>query len=201
MYFVKTPWYLKTVYPSLIWDMKKSGTLYLTFDDGPIPIVTEKVLEILNDFHAKATFFVIGENVKKYPNIFQQVIEKGHAVGNHTMHHLNGWNTENELYVKDVKDCNQIIQSKLFRPPYGRIGFHQIQELKKEYEIYMWNILSGDFDATIDAEQCYKNVVDHAEDGDIIVFHDSIKAQEKVLQCLPKILTYFSSKGFQFKSL
>ncbi|MBC8045239.1 MAG: polysaccharide deacetylase family protein [Fimbriimonadaceae bacterium] len=201
MYFVKTPWYLKSVYPSLIWDIKKQTTLYLTFDDGPIPMVTEEILKILKDYNARATFFVIGDNVFKHKSIYEKILMNEHIIGNHTMHHTNGWKTENELYYRDVQLCEDIIQSKIFRPPYGRIGYNQIQHLKKDFSIYMWDVLSGDFDTNIDVEQCTKNVIEHATDGSIIVFHDSEKAKDRVLKSLPKVLEYFSRKGYSFESI
>ena len=135
MYFVKTPKYLKNIYPSLIWDIKKQHTLYLTFDDGPIPKITEEILSILEDFVAHATFFMIGDNVEKYKSIYEKVRAKDHAIGNHTFHHLNGWKTEKENYLKDIELCNQLLSSKRFRPPFGRISFNQIQQIKKQYVI------------------------------------------------------------------
>ncbi|MFN0274359.1 MAG: polysaccharide deacetylase family protein [Chitinophagales bacterium] len=201
MYFVKTPWYLKSVYPTLIWELEKQNTLFLTFDDGPIPYVTEEVLRMLSDYNAKATFFVIGENVLKHRNIYEKVLEEGHIVGNHTMHHVNGWKTGNEIYYEEVMLCDELIHSKLFRPPFGRIGYNQIQRLKKEFSIYMWDVLSGDFDTTLQAEQCVKNVTENAKEGSVIVFHDSKKAEERILHALPFVLEYFSKKGFSFESL
>jgi peptidoglycan/xylan/chitin deacetylase (PgdA/CDA1 family) len=201
MYFVKTPWYLKSVYPSLTWEIKKQNTIYLTFDDGPIPQVTEEVLRILSDYHVKATFFVIGENALKHRNIYEKILEQGHSTGNHTMHHINGWKTEHEEYYKDVMLCDEIVHSKIFRPPYGRISYNQIQRLKKDFSIYMWDVLSGDFDETLNAEQCAENVIQNATEGSIIVFHDSEKAKEKVLFSLPTVLEYFSKKGFSFETL
>ena len=201
MYFVKTPWYLKSVYPSLIWDLPKQGTLYLTFDDGPVPGVTDQVLDILKDTGVRATFFCIGDNVKKHPELFARIQEEGHITANHTFHHLNGWKTENETYFEDVQLCDTEVKSELFRPPYGRISYNQIQELKKDFKIIMWDVLSGDFDTTIDAATCTENVIANATDGSIIVFHDSEKAKERVLNSLPVIIKYFKEKGFVFESI
>lgn len=201
MYFVKTPWYLKSVYPSLVWDMKKQNTIYLTFDDGPVPVVTEEILHMLSDYNAKATFFVIGENVQKHRSIYEKILEEGHAVGNHTMHHVNGWKTENEKYYEDVLQCDVLIHAEKFRPPYGRIGYSQIQHLKKNFTIYMWDVLSGDFDTTLDAAQCTEHVIQNTTEGSIIVFHDSVKAQERVLPALPKVLEHFSKQNFTFAAL
>ena len=201
MYFIKTPWYLKSVYPSLVWDMPKPNTVYLTFDDGPVPGVTDVILDILKQFEIKATFFCIGDNVKKHPALFNRIKNEGHAIGNHTFHHLNGWKTENPVYFEDIAACDEIIHSELFRPPYGRIGFNQIQELKKKYTIVMWDVLSGDFDLEIDATQCIKNVTDHVADGSVIVFHDSEKAKERVLPALPEVIETLVNRGFQFEAI
>lgn len=201
MYFIKTPWYLKSVYPSLVWDMPKPDTVYLTFDDGPVPGVTDVILDTLSQFHIKATFFCIGDNVKKHPELFTRIQNEGHAIGNHTYHHLNGWKTENPVYFEDIAACDEIIHSELFRPPYGRIGFNQIQELKKKYTIVMWDVLSGDFDLEIDAAQCIKNVTDHVTDGSVIVFHDSEKAKERVLPALPAVIETLVERGFHFEAI
>lgn len=201
MYLVKTPWYIKAAYPSLIWRMREPGALYLSFDDGPVPGVTDEILNMLDDHNAKATFFVVGENVARHPQLFEKIKQEGHSTGNHTMHHVNGWKTTNEVYYREAEDCNLLIGSKLFRPPYGRIRYDQIKELKKQYGICMWDVLSGDFDKSIDAEKCIKNVIRNAEDGSIIVFHDSNKAKERVLQTLPAVLKYFATKNYSFKAL
>ena len=201
MYFVKTPWYLKTVYPSLVWDIPKSKTVYLTFDDGPVPGVTDKVLDILSAYQIKATFFCIGDNVVKHNNLFLRIQNEGHAIGNHTFHHLNGWKTENAIYVNDVFACAEKVETQLFRPPYGRIGFNQIQELKKHFTIVMWDVLSGDFDTTIDADACYQNVVNNVDDGSVIVFHDSLKALDRVLPSLPKVIDTLLEQGYHFEPI
>ncbi|MBK7037618.1 MAG: polysaccharide deacetylase family protein [Bacteroidetes bacterium] len=201
MYFVKTPFYLKTVYPSLIWDIKKKNTLYLSFDDGPIPVVTEEILNMLRAYNASATFFCIGENIRQNKNIFEKLKIDGHAIGNHTYHHLNGWKTDLEKYVEDVKLCDAEYSTPLFRPPYGRIGYQQIQELKKQYKIIMWDVLSGDFDTELDATKCTKNVIENAVDGSIVVFHDSLKAKDRVLKSLPLVLEHFSKEGFVFDKM
>ncbi len=201
MYFIKTPWYLKSVYPSLVWDMPKQNTLYLTFDDGPVPGVTDKILQILASYEARATFFCIGDNVQKHPDLFHSVSTAGHAIGNHTFHHVNGWKTNTAEYVQEADDCDALTGSMLFRPPYGRISYQQIQELKKKYAIIMWDVLSGDFDLQLTPDQCAHNVTANASDGSIIVFHDSEKAKERVLNALPKVLHYFKNKGYAFSAL
>ena len=175
--------------------------MYLTFDDGPVPGVTPWVLEQLQAYHAKATFFCVGDNIRKHPHVFQKVIASGHAVGNHTFNHLNGWTTENIPYFHNVRHCANQVHSVLFRPPYGRLKPKQAQFLQRHYRIVMWDVLSGDFDPKISAEQCLANVTDNAEPGSIIVFHDSLKAEDKLRTVLPQVLEHFSRQGYQFEKL
>jgi len=201
MYFIKTPWYLKTVYPSLVWNMPASGAIYLTFDDGPVPGVTDRILEILDAYQAKASFFCIGDNIAKHRALFEQITAKGHTTGNHTYHHVNGWRMDNAAYVREVADCCDVVRSTLFRPPYGRIGYLQIQELRKHFNIVMWDVISGDFDITLSAADCVRNVIDNTQDGSIVVFHDSLKAADRVLHALPEVLSHFRDKGFSFLPL
>src|ERR1700744_5891090 len=163
MYLVKTPWLLKKLYPQLRWDMKPGNRcIYLTFDDGPIPIVTPLVLNILQQYDAKATFFCIGDNVRKHPEIFEQVRNAGHAIGNHTFNHLKGWKTDDQIYFDNFMQANELIGSNLFRPPYGRIKRSQAKMLmaaKPDLQIVMWNILSADFDLNLTPEKCLDNVI------------------------------------------
>ncbi len=201
MYFVKTPRYLKTVYPSLLWDVPLSNTVFLTFDDGPVPGVTDVILDILKEKRITATFFCIGDNVRKYPALFNRILNEGHVVGNHTNHHLNGWKSDNQVYFDDIDACSEVVDSLLFRPPYGRIGFNQIQELKKKFTIVMWDVLSGDFDIEIDAAKCIENVVENVTDGSIIVFHDSEKASPRVLPALPVVIEQLTANGYQFGTI
>lgn len=201
MYWIKTPWFVKAVYPGLIWNMSGQKELYLTFDDGPVPVVTEQVLDLLIQYNAASTFFCIGENIKKHPGIFNRIIKEGHTIGNHTYNHLNGWKSNNEEYIKNIAACNTLANSRLFRPPYGRIGIKQIQYLRNYYKIIMWDVLSGDFDIAQTPASCADNVIQHAEAGSIVVFHDSVKAKQNVLGALPLVLKYFSEKGFIFKPL
>jgi peptidoglycan/xylan/chitin deacetylase (PgdA/CDA1 family) len=201
----KTPLLLQKLYPDLIW--KKTEKVYLTFDDGPIPEVTDFVIKTLNDFKIKATFFCIGDNVQKHPDVFQRVISEGHSVGNHTMHHVNGWQTTNDLYLKEVKDCDEVIRSnhssttkKLFRPPYGRIRRSVIGELNSEFDIIMWTALSKDYDQSISPEKCLEETLKATEPGSIVLFHDSLKARKNLEYVLPRYLEAIYDR-FEFDKL
>jgi peptidoglycan/xylan/chitin deacetylase (PgdA/CDA1 family) len=199
---VTVPVFLRIFYPSLLWQMPAGNqTLYLTFDDGPHPEITPKVLELLHQYQAKATFFCVGENVQRFPQTYAEILNQGHKTGNHSMNHLNGWKTNQNHYYENVNECRKYVDSDLFRPPYGRITPMQIQSLKKEYKIVMWTVLSYDFDPETTPEQCLNYVIDNTEDGAIIVFHDSEKSSHNMFFALPKILEYYSNKGFRFETL
>lgn len=202
MYLAKTPSVVKPVYRDLVWNVKTTEkVLYLTFDDGPIPDITPQVIKLLANHNAKATFFCIGENVHLYPEIFEALKADGHAVGNHTHNHLNGWKTGDYAYFRNALTSAKLIESDLFRPPYGRIKRSQSAVLKSRYKIVMWDVLSGDFDPQTSNEQCLSNVTNNAKPGSIIVFHDSLKAGEKMLYALPKVLEHFAGLGFRFECL
>ncbi|AUC24017.1 polysaccharide deacetylase familiy protein [Polaribacter sejongensis] len=184
--------------------------IFLTFDDGPTPEITEFVLTELKKYNAKATFFCIGKNIQNHPEIFSKLITDGHSIGNHTQNHLKGWKSETNAYVKNALECEQTITQfntstitqKLFRPPYGKIKKNQAKQLiEKGYKIIMWSVLSADFDTTISNEKCLENVLKNTEPGSIIVFHDSVKAAERMKYALPKVLKHFSDKGFVFKAI
>ncbi len=202
MYLVKTPRLIQNLLPTFTWRIPtEEKVLYLTFDDGPIPEVTPWVLDTLRRFNAKATFFCVGDNVKKYPSVFQQVLAEGHAVGNHTFNHLNGWDSENISFFHNVRHCAKLVKSSLFRPPYGRLTPKQSQFLTRHYQIVMWDVLSGDFDQNISKEDCLSNVMASTKRGSIIVFHDSQKAAERMMYTLPRVLEHFAAKGYRFESL
>jgi len=205
MYLIKSPFLLKWYYPSLLWNKSRTNkVIYLTFDDGPIPNVTDFVLKTLKAFNAKATFFCIGDNIVKHPEVYAKVVNAGHAIGNHTFNHLKGWNTDDETYIENTLKCQFLTQTNLFRPPYGRIKKSQISNLKSQIpnlEIVMWDVLSGDFDTSLSPKKCYQNVIKNTENGSIIVFHDSLKAFDRLAYALPKVLKYFSEKGFTFSTL
>jgi len=205
MYLVKSPLLLKWYYPSLVWNKSRSDkVIYLTFDDGPIPDVTDFVLKTLKSFQAKATFFCIGDNITKYPEIFERVIGDGHRIGNHTYNHLKGWKTTDELYLRNFSKCQELTATDLFRPPYGRIKKSQIKEIRKYYpnmKIIMWDVLSGDFDINLAPHKCFKNVIKHTVNGSVIVFHDSLKAFDRLEYALPRTLQYFHERGYTFETL
>ncbi len=205
MYLVKTPWLLKKLYPQLIWEGDKhSRTIYLTFDDGPIPIVTPFVLNILAQYQAKATFFCIGDNVTKHTDIFENLKSAGHAIGNHTFNHLRGWDTPDDQYFQNFIKADELLRAQLFRPPYGRIKRSQIKLLKQHnpaLKIIMWDVLSGDFDTELSPEKCLQNVLKHTEAGSIVVFHDSLKAFDRLQYVLPKAMEGWSKKGYAFGCL
>ena len=225
MFFAKPPLLLRKLYPKLVWQIPTDEkNLYLSFDDGPIPEVTPWVLETLNQYNAKATFFCVGNNISKYPEIYSEILNNGHSTGNHSFNHINGWKTSNKIYFEEVEKCEKEIENSflhtpdpsekegklslqirnpksLFRPPYGKITPSQYSFLNKKYKIIMWDVLSGDYDATISNEQCLNHTIKYSKNGSIIVFHDSLKAENNLRFTLPKMLEYFTDKGFQFKGI
>jgi peptidoglycan/xylan/chitin deacetylase (PgdA/CDA1 family) len=203
-YWIKTNALIKRIFSNYVWDVSNTeNKIYLTFDDGPIPEITEWVLKELKKHNAKATFFCIGNNIEKYPDIFEKVIHEGHSMGNHTFNHLNGWKTSTKEYVENVKLCEPLIsKSKIFRPPYGKIKTSQSKKLRQRgYKIIMWDVLSADYDTSISPERCLENVLKNVTSGSIIVFHDSIKAFPNLEYTLPKALKYWVAKGFVFEKL
>jgi peptidoglycan/xylan/chitin deacetylase (PgdA/CDA1 family) len=202
MYLVKTPYFLKTLFSDRVWDLPcgEKG-VYLTFDDGPIPRVTPWVLDILKDYNFKATFFCVGENVAKNKSIYHRILDDGHSVGNHTYNHLNGWFTKQEDYLENIRLADEVINSSLFRPPYGKLRPKQSQTLKANKTIVMWDILSGDFDQNISAEDCLENVTNNYGSGSIIVFHDNIKTWEKLQIVLPSLFEHMAERGFTSHNL
>lgn len=202
-HFIKTPWLVKKLFAHYIWQVPTAANdVYLTFDDGPHPTITPFVLAELKKHQAKATFFCIGKNVLRYPDVYKQIIEEGHAVGNHTHSHVNGWKTPVDAYIADVTEAARHIDTNLFRPPYGRIGKKQARQIpaalqRPDAKIIMWDVLSADFDRTITPEACLNNVVKNTVKGSVIVFHDSEKAFENMQYALPKVLKWMEVKGFK----
>ncbi|SEL20732.1 Peptidoglycan/xylan/chitin deacetylase, PgdA/CDA1 family [Aquimarina amphilecti] len=206
----KTPNSIKLLFPNYTWDFydRKEKKIYLTFDDGPIPEVTDFVLDQLNLYDAKATFFCIGENIQKNPEIFNRIVLEDHSIGNHTMNHLKARKNSLTEYVDNVLKCeNEILEhtkinNKFFRPPYGQLSKPKLSELRKlKYQIILWDVLSKDWDKSTSPEQCTDIVINNSKKGSIIVFHDSIKAFRNLKIALPKVLKHFSQKGFVFEKI
>lgn len=214
----KTPGFVKTLFPNFVWNINTDRKeLYLTFDDGPTPEITKWVLQTLDDFKAKATFFCIGNNIEKYPDIFQHIINEGHTVGNHTYNHLKGWKHKTKDYVKDILNTEDLIRVQtenlnlekedsplvnIFRPPYGKFKNNQSKALLElGYKIILWDVLSYDWDKSVSETTCFNNVTSATKEGSIIVFHDSVKASRNLKYALPRVLKYYSEKGFVFKCL
>jgi len=195
VYTVKSHSFIRAFYSNFIWRMKPGeGSVYLTFDDGPHPEITPAILDILKKANARATFFCIGSNVARYPEIYRRIVAEGHRTGNHTWSHLNGWKVDKQTYLNDVVMSEEYVSSHIFRPPYGKIKRGQARELQRRFSIIMWDVLSGDFDPTCTPEQCLRNVESHTQDGSIVVFHDNEKARKNVLYALPRV---FKSKKFE----
>lgn len=204
-YTAKTPGWVKKLFTGSIWEMATSKkVMYLTFDDGPHPAITSWVLDELNKYNAKASFFCLGKNVQANPNIYSRILAEGHAVGNHSYDHPDGWKTGNAKYLQNVLEARNLIDSNLFRPPYGRITRNQhriLTTLKDPFKIVMWSVLSGDFDIGLSPQRCLKLVMKNAGAGSVIVFHDSEKANERMRYALPILLKHFSEKGFRFEKI
>ena len=202
-YLYKTPAWLRWIYPQRIWRLPASDNqVYLSFDDGPHPVVTPWVLDILKEFDAKASFFCIGKNVEQYPGIYKRILDEGHSAGNHTHTHKNGWHTPLDIYIEDVKKSALVIRSRLFRPPYGRLRSAQAKAVKKvlgaETKIIMWDLLSGDFDPAVNISRSVEQLNKHTKPGSILVFHDSEKAFPQMQQILPAVMKNIKLKGWGF---
>lgn len=200
---VHPPALLRKIHTDRLWRVATAEKkIYLTFDDGPIPGVTHRVLDILREYDARATFFCVGANIEKNPEVYQQVLAEGHSTGNHTWSHMNGWKNDNRQYYADVEKCAAVCESKLFRPPYGRMKPAQSRYLRKQgYKMIMWDVLSFDFDQRVTKEQCLANVLNYTREGSLVIFHDSVKAADRMLYALPAMLKHFRDKGFTFEQL
>jgi peptidoglycan/xylan/chitin deacetylase (PgdA/CDA1 family) len=206
----KTPGFVKTLFPNFVWNINTDKKeLYLTFDDGPTPEITEWVIQNLKQFNAKATFFCIGNNINKHPEIFQKILNEDHAIGNHTYNHLKGWKHKTKDYYKDVLKTEKVIydfisntNTPLFRPPYGKFKNKQSKKLlERGYRVILWDVLSYDWDFSVTEETCLHNVISAAKEGSIIVFHDSVKASRNLKYVLPKVLKYYSERDYVFKAI
>lgn len=200
MQFVRVPQLLKKLFPSFTWDYNTGKkVVYITFDDGPIPESTPWTLNLLKEKGVKATFFCVGDNVRKYPELYQQVLDEGHAVGNHTHNHLRGFTSQNKTYVNNVTLASKYINSKLFRPPYGMIKRSQAKELLKDFKIVMWDVLSEDYRQDISPETCFKAVLKHTRPGSIILFHNHVKSEKNMQYALPRLIDELRNRGFKFE--
>ncbi|MCA6075218.1 polysaccharide deacetylase family protein [Fulvivirga sedimenti] len=203
LYFHRTPELLKWLYPDHIWQMERnSDRVYLTFDDGPVPEMTPAILDILHEKSVKATFFCVGDNVKKYPDILDRMLQEGHHVGNHSFHHLNGWATPRETYLADVDACTTVfrergVQTTLFRPPYGKVKRSQAREILQQNKIIMWDVLSGDFDPALSPVKCLSKTLSAVRPGSIIVLHDNPKAAERTFYVLPRLIDHLLESGLK----
>ncbi len=205
MYLHKTPAAFRLLFPNILWRKRtKNKEIFLTFDDGPIPEATPWILDLLDQYNAKATFFMVGENIERYPEVYKEVIERGHAVGNHTRNHLNGWATLDKAYIENTAAAESLLagaSQKLFRPPHGRIKPSQYAKMKADYKIVMWDVLSGDFDRSISEEYCLKKTIGATQRGSIVLFHDSVKTIDLVKVVLPGYLNHFAQLKYSFQSL
>jgi peptidoglycan-N-acetylglucosamine deacetylase len=204
-YFVKKPRWLRSFYGDCLWEINTSEKiLYLTFDDGPHPAETPFVLDQLKKFNAKATFFCIGENVVAHPQLYQQILDEGHAVGNHTHSHIDGWKIRNKKYFADIAQAAGVMKTDLFRPPFGHITWKQVRALKNsdhKMRTVLWSVLSADFDEATPEEKCLDNVLRHARPGSIVLFHDSVIASKNMRYALPKVLEHYSRQGYAFHGI
>ena len=199
---VHLPGWLTALYPEAVWKIPTGNkVVYLTFDDGPVPEVTPQVLDILDKHNIKATFFCVGDNIKKYPNLFEQIKEAGHSVGNHTFNHLRGFKTSNAHYINNIEQADKLIKSSLFRPPHGTLKKLQYFTVIRKYWLIMWDVISCDYDPGLSPNQCVRNVMDFVQDGSIITFHDSIKARKNVLEALPKSIELLKAEGYSFQKI
>jgi peptidoglycan/xylan/chitin deacetylase (PgdA/CDA1 family) len=203
MYLSTVPDFVKPFFgKNLLWNADPSdNAVYLTFDDGPVYDATIPILKILEQFGVKATFFCVGENVLHHHDLYLNILQQGHRTGNHTYNHLKGWNTSLQNYIENVRLCRNLVDSNLFRPPYGRISKQQISALQEEYTIVMWTLLAGDFDLNLSKEDCLKRLINKIQPGSIIVLHDNLKTREMINFVLPRFLENALERSFKFKTL
>jgi peptidoglycan/xylan/chitin deacetylase (PgdA/CDA1 family) len=199
---VRPPGLLRKLYKNSLWRMNgDERTIYLTFDDGPIEELTPWVLDVLKQYNVKATFFCVGNNIDKHNPIFQRLLQEGHRVGNHTYNHIKGWKTKTATYLENVEQCQQLTQTNLFRPPYGRIKKKQFSLVSQTYTVVFWDVLTHDYDQLISPQTCLENSIKYTRNGSIVVFHDNIKAQKNLKFVLPQYIEHFLKLNYKFATL
>ncbi|MDP4184212.1 MAG: polysaccharide deacetylase family protein [Bacteroidota bacterium] len=199
---VHLPSWITNWFPAAVWKIPtENKEVYLTFDDGPIPEVTPRVLQLLREENVPATFFCVGENVSKHPEVFGQILDDGHMTGNHTYNHLQGLKTSKKEYYNNVEKANRLIGSNLFRPPHGWLRRAQYKKLSKKYKIIMWDAISCDYNPAVSPKECLRNVLDYVRPGSIITFHDSIKAEKNLFETLPKVIRMLKEQGYTFRKI
>ena len=203
MLIEQPPILYRLFFPEAIWRIKRRGrkVVYLTFDDGPIPEVTPWVLDLLDKENIKATFFLVGDNVRKHPELFEELKRRGHSYGNHTMHHVQGLKTSTRSYLRDIEEADALIDSSLFRPPHGIMRFSQSRALRNHYNIVMYDLITRDYDSSIRPDKILRNVMDYARNGSIIVFHDSLRSERNLRYALPRAIEWLKKEGYEFLPL
>ena len=204
MLIERPPKWFRRLFPGALFRLpsgKSPGTVYLTFDDGPIPEATPWILDVLDKYGVKATFFMVGQNVERYPEIFEEVVRRGHVVGNHTLHHIKGFGISKEDYLEDSLKGEKLTGSRLFRPPHGFFTPRQFHAVKDKYQVVMYDLVTRDYSKRLDAREVVSNVKKYARDGSIKVFHDSLKSIEKLKTALPESIEWLKSKGYKFETL
>ena len=200
MFIEQPPQWVRLLYPKATWRMdKKVKAVYLTFDDGPIPEITPWVLDLLDKYQIKATFFMVGDNIRKHPKEFQMVVERGHRLGNHTFNHIRGSEYLSDNYLENTDKANEYLKTDLFRPPHGHMRWGQYQVLKKKYRIIMWDLVTRDYSNRLNGPQVLAKVKKYVRNGSIITFHDSIKSEHNMKYALPKAIEWLKEQGYEFK--
>lgn len=199
----RVPLLYRALFPGARWRIPalEGRSVYLTFDDGPIPEITPWVLEVLRSYGIKATFFCVGDNIRKHPELFTQILAEGHQVGNHTQHHIKALGKSTTAYMRDVLEAHRLIKSRYFRPPYGHLRFGQTREVSHSFEIIMWDVLTRDYNAKLSPERVLENVKRYTRNGSIIVFHDSLKAERNIKYALPRAIEWLLAEGYEFRRI
>lgn len=202
MFIEQPPWLLRALYPGAVWRMNPNEkAVYLTFDDGPIPDITPWVLDLLDTYDVKATFFMVGDNVRKHPEEYQMVVDRGHRIGNHTFNHIRGFEYLSDNYLKNADKANTVLQTDLFRPPHGHMRWAQYFTLKKYYKIIMWDVVTRDYSNKLNGRQVLRILKKYVRNGSIITFHDSLKSEKNMKFALPRSIEWLKEQGYEFKLL